>query len=190
MIARILVFAAAIIAVAASAQVSTETVPTTIESDGAANMVSTDTETTITFDKNVRVVGTNIRLTCDFLQVVVTRKGDKGATIGKIDQFRSLLARGNVRIVQQDREAACGRAEVLPDQDKIELTESPVVVFRSDSTSRMAGERITLYRGRRTVDVIKPVTTLPPLKDLGFDEKKLLDPDKDSAPKQNPPKQP
>src|SRR5882672_7943540 len=91
---------------------------TVIESDGRGEMVSTDTETKITLRDNVRVTGTNMKLTCDYLEVVVIRSGDKSATLGKMDKFRSMLATGNVHMIQGEREAACGRAEVLPEQEK------------------------------------------------------------------------
>ncbi len=48
---------------------------------------------------------------------------------------------GDVHIVQSDREAACGRAEVLPDDDKIILSDHPVVkdlanVFKTGTWTR------------------------------------------------------
>ena len=143
--------------------------PTVIESDGRGEMVSTDNETTITFRDNVRVTGTNMRLTCDYLEVVVIRSGDKAATLGKLDKFRSMLATGNVRMVQGDREAACGRAEVLPEQEKVVLSGNPVVVDR-DQNTRIAGEKITMLRGQRRVEVEKPLLTAPEIKDLGVDK--------------------
>jgi lipopolysaccharide export system protein LptA len=142
---------------------------TVIESSGPGEMVSTDTETKITFRDNVRVTGTNMRLTCDYLEVVVIRTGDKSATLGKLDKFRSMLATGNVHMIQGDREAACGRAEVLPEQEKVILSETPVVVDR-DQNTRIAGEKITMLRGQRKVEVEKPVLTAPPIKDLGVDK--------------------
>lgn len=145
--------------------------PTVIESDGRAEMVSTDKETTITFRDNVRVTGTGLRLTCDYLEVVVERTGDLAATLGQMEKFRSLLATGNVRIVQEDREAACGRAEVLPGQDRIVLSQNPVVVLHDENT-RIAGETITMLRGQRQVLVDKPTIVGPPVRDLGFDRQK------------------
>lgn len=142
---------------------------TVIESDGPGEMVSTDTETTITFRDNVRVTGTNMRLTCDYLEVVVIRTGDKTATLGKLDKFRSMLATGNVRMIQGEREAACGRAEVLPEQEKVVLSGNPVVVDH-DQDSRIAGKTITMLRGQRRVIVEEPVLAAPPFKDLGFDQ--------------------
>lgn len=142
---------------------------TVIESDGPGEMVSTDTETTITFRDNVRVTGTNMKLSCDYLEVVVVRTGDKTATLGKLDKFRSMLATGNVRMIQGDREAACGRAEVKPEEEKVVLSGNPVVVDH-DQNTRIAGEKITMLRGRRKVEVEKPILTAPPIKDLGVDK--------------------
>jgi lipopolysaccharide export system protein LptA len=157
-----------LLAATAPAQ-STTPQNTVIESDGPGEMVSTDTETTITFRDNVRVTGTNMKLTCDYLEVVVIRSGDKSATLGKLDRFRSLLATGNVHLVQGDREAACGRAEVRPEEEKVILSGNPVVVDH-DQNTRLAGEKITLLRGQRKVEIEKPVATAPPIKDLGVDK--------------------
>lgn len=181
--ARLRAIAALLLAALVSVRAQdAEPQPTVIESAGPGEMVSTDEETTITFRDRVVVTGTNIRLSCDYLEVVVQRKGDPSATIGKVDKFRSLLATGNVRIVQGDREAVCGRAEVKPDEDKIVLSESPVVAFHGDG-SRLAGSRITMFRGDRRVIVQDPVSTLPPLKDLGFDPLKKTEAPKEDAKK-------
>jgi lipopolysaccharide export system protein LptA len=166
---HLLLPAALLLAAAPALSAAVEETVTTITSDGEADMVSTDQETTITFQQNVVVNGTNLKLTCDYLKVVVLRKGDQTATLGKLDKFRSLLATGNVHLVQGDREAACGRAEVLPAQDRVVLTENPVIVDH-DQNSRIAGEKITLLRGQRQVLVDKPQLTGPAVKDLGFDK--------------------
>lgn len=171
---RLLLLGALFGLASALAQNTPETT-TNIQSDGPGEMVSTDKETTITFRDKVVVTGTNLRLTCDYLKVVVLRTGDPAATLGKVEKFRSLLATGNVVIVQGDREAACGRAEVLPEDDKIILTENPVVVDRVAQT-RLVGERITMFRGERRVLVDKPSVTGPPIRDLGFDKDKPAPP--------------
>jgi lipopolysaccharide export system protein LptA len=132
---------------------------------------STDTETIAVFTGKVVATTTNQRLTCDRLEIIGTRKADSAATIGKIENFKSFVATGNVRIIQGDREAACGRAEVLPEQDRVILTENPVVVDH-DQKTRISGEKITLLRGQRQVLVEKPTLVGPPAKDLGFDKDK------------------
>ena len=96
-------------------------VPTVIESAGPGEIVSTATETTFSFRDQVVVTGTNLRLNCDQLVVVAKRTGDPKATIGKQENFKSLIATGRVRLVQNDREATCDRAEVLPGDDKVTL---------------------------------------------------------------------
>lgn len=125
------------------------------------------------FTGNVVVTGTNLKMTCDRLELIATRLGDKNVTVGKIERFKYLLATGNVRIVQSDREAHCGRAEVFPREDKIILTEKPVVIDGS-SGSVATGEPIELYRGERRVKGDNVKFTFPPIKDLG--------PDKNQAP--------
>ncbi len=147
---------------------------TVITSAGPAEMVSNDKETTITFRDQVVVTGTNMKLSCDYLKVVVVRTGDPAATLGKVDKFRSMLATGNVHMIQGDREAACGRAEVLPEEDRIVLTETPVVVLHNPDF-RGAGKKITMHRGERRVEIDEPILTAPPIKDLGFDKEKKPD---------------
>jgi lipopolysaccharide export system protein LptA len=145
--------------------------PTVIKSD-SAEMVSTDTDTTFTFRHNVEVTGTNLKITCDELVVVANRTGDPKATIGKQDKLRSLVATGHVRILQNDREATCEKAEVLPGDDKAILSGN-LVVRALDNSFVQTGERGTLYRGERRAVIEggpghRPTITLPPLRDLGY----------------------
>jgi lipopolysaccharide export system protein LptA len=150
-------------------------VPTEIES-GSAEMVSTDKETTFTFGQGVTVTATNLKLTCRDLVVVALRSGDPTATIGKQEQFKSMVATGAVRIVQNDREATCERAEVFPGENKVILTGNPRV--RSlDGQYQATGPAMELLRGERRARIIgnateRPRITLPALKDLGYEKEK------------------
>jgi lipopolysaccharide export system protein LptA len=148
---------------------SVEPKSTVITSDGPAEMVSTDKETTFTFKDHVVVTGTNMKMNCDYLEIVVLRSGDQTATVGKTEKFKSMLATGNVLMVMGDREAACGRAEVLPGEEKVVLSEHPVIVDH-DQNTRGAGKKITLLRGQRRVLIEEPEITAPPVKDLGVDK--------------------
>jgi lipopolysaccharide export system protein LptA len=143
--------------------------PTVITSD-RFEMKGTDTETASNFDGHVVVTATGMRLECDHLEVISARMGDKEDTVGQQDRFRSLIATGNVRIVQGDREATCGRAEVLPREDRITLTLNPVVIDRGNNT-RAEGEEIYMLRNERQVRGKNIRITAPPLRDLGFDAK-------------------
>jgi lipopolysaccharide export system protein LptA len=144
---------------------------TTIESTSAES-VSTDTETTTIFHDQVVAVGNDLTLNCDYLKVVATRVGDKTVTLGKYGKFRYMLATGHVRIVQGDRVATCGRAEVFPGEDRVVLTENPVVEIASEGYKAF-GPRMVLYRGQRRA-VIEGLPgqhvhiSLPAIKDLGF----------------------
>jgi lipopolysaccharide export system protein LptA len=144
---------------------------TTIDSISAES-ASSDTETTTTFHDEVVATGNDLTLSCDFLKVVATRIGEKSATLGKYGKFKYLLATGHVRIVQGERVATCGRAEVFPGEDRIVLTESPVVRIETEHYEA-SGPRMVLYRGQRKA-VIEGTAgqrthiTLPAIKDLGF----------------------
>jgi lipopolysaccharide export system protein LptA len=179
---RLFLLVAALAGAARLAAQSADIKPTVIESE-QLDMKSTDTTQTFIFSNKVVVTGTNLHLTCNRLEVVTTRKGDPTATIGKLGNFKSLIATGDVHLVQEDREAACGRAEVLPEDDKIILTENPVVKDLSTGATA-SGPRMELYRGERRA-VISGGTTiaLPPIKDLGFDKNKKPDTPPAESPK-------
>ena len=143
---------------------------------------STDTETIAVFTGKVIATSTNQRLTCDRLEIVTTRKGDPGATISKVEDFKSLVATGNVRIIQGDREAACGRAEVLPGDDKIILSDKPVVVDHTINWT-WTGDELEMLKGERQIHGKNVRFTGPPIKDLGVDKEKPAPPAPE-APKQ------
>ncbi len=139
-------------------------VPTELTSD-FLEMTSTDDETTAVATKNVVLTGTNLRITCDQLTIIATRIGDKDATIGTVERFKYILATGDVRIIQGDRESTSQKAEVFPREDKVVLSVDPVVIDHSNGFVG-AGEKITLFRGKREIQVDKPKFTGPPVSDL------------------------
>lgn len=159
---------------AATAPATAVPLPDTVIEAGTAEVVSTATETTFHLGKGVKVTGTNLQLSCDSLVVVARRTGDPKATLGKQENFKSLIATGNVRILQNDREATCARAEILPGDDKVVLTGAPRI--RSlDGQYQASGDTMTLYRGQRRAVIDsgtggRPTFTLPPLQDLGYDK--------------------
>ncbi len=161
---------------------TTPPVPTVIESDNAES-ISTEKESIFTFRGNVTVTATNLKMTCNELVVIALRTGDAAATLGKQEKFKSLIATGNVHIVQNDREALCGRAAVYPGDDKVELTESPIVRSTKEGWEQ-TGPKMVLYRGERRAVVERtpqerPRLTLPPMKDLGYEKQKPKEKGKD-----------
>lgn len=137
----------------------------------------------------VTLLGTDLKITCDRLEFTALGIGDKSSTLPTLEKFKYMLATGHVVIVQGAREAVCGRAEVLPQDDKVVLTENPSVVDRETGWTN-AGEQITLFHGERRVTVEKPHIVGPSIKDLGFDPAKPATPPPatTAAPKIEPPK--
>lgn len=160
-----------------------EPTPTVITSTDL-DMRSTDFETTSIFTGNVVVTGTNLRITCDRLVVIAVRGGDPQAAVGKFERFKSLLATGRVTIAQGQRTATAGRAEVLPGEDKITLTESPLLTDE-DTKTTFTGDPIILHRGERHVTGRNIRIVAPELKDLGVDKGKR-DPATPPAPPAEP----
>lgn len=120
-------------------------------------------------DRQVSVTGTNLTIVCDHLEVIAVGVEDRDAAVPTLDKFKYLLATGRVRIVQGDREATCGRAEIFPRDDKLVLTEKPVVVDHGINW-RGAGREIIMRRGDRHVQIIDSEFEGPPIRDLGFDK--------------------
>ncbi|MCX6955586.1 MAG: hypothetical protein NTV51_25860 [Verrucomicrobia bacterium] len=166
-------------------------IPTVIESAGPAEMVSSATETTFTFRDQVVVTATNLRLTCDSLVVVAKRTGDPKATLGKQENFKSLVATGHVRLIQAEREALCDRAVVLPGEDKVILTGDPATVRSKDGRQTGTGPELVFFRGEQRIVVQKPRFVLPELKDLGVGKSKATPaatpPAGTAAPAESPP---
>jgi lipopolysaccharide export system protein LptA len=158
--------ASAFAAAAFAAEVAPQ--PTTLDCDHA-ELWSVGAESRGVCTGSVVLIGTNLKITCDKLEFAALGVGDKSGSLPTLDKFQSLLATGHVVIVQGDREAKCGRAEVLPRSDKVILTETPSVVDRGTGWTS-AGDIITMLRGERRVIVEKSRVTGPAIKDLGFDK--------------------
>lgn len=152
-------------------------VPTTVTCEHFES-VSNDQEMTSILTGRVVVTGTNIRITCDRMEIISYRQGAKEQVVARENQFKSLVATGHVKIVQGEREATCGRADVLPGDDKIILTETPMVEDKQHGVT-WTGSSLELYRGQRRVVGKDVVFHGPPVKDLGFDknDKSPLAPD-------------
>lgn len=152
-------------------------VPTVITST-SMEMWSTDTETRSIFRENVTMTGSNIRITCDQLDVTAVRlvgNDDKTATLPPVEKFKSLVATGNVHIIQGDREVTCGRAEVFPREDRVVLTEKPVLID-SSGPYVATGDRIVMLRGERRILGDNIRIQGPAIKDLGVDKNKPAQP--------------
>lgn len=142
--------------------------PTTLTCEHM-DMWSEGEETKAICTGKVTVTGTNLLIVADRLELTATRIGKDSGAVPDLDKFRYLLATGNVSITQGSRVATCGRAEVLPLEEKVVLTENPVVTDKATEFVS-AGDRITMLRGQERVLVENPKFTGPPIKDLGFEK--------------------
>jgi lipopolysaccharide export system protein LptA len=132
-------------------------------------------ETITILTGSVEVTGTNLRITCDRLEIVSTRVGGgAGDLAAKENRFKSLIATGRVRIEQPDsrREATCGRAEILPGDGRVTLTEKPILVDRDEKgvpIQTLAAASMRLFKGDSHVEMDLPEGSSTKLPDLGFE---------------------
>jgi lipopolysaccharide export system protein LptA len=85
------------------------------------------------FTGRVVVIGTNFRMTCQEMTVNFTKDN-------KVD---TIVATGDVVIIQPDRVTHCGHAEYFHDDDKFILTDQPTIL---DHKNQINGTRITIFR--------------------------------------------
>lgn len=116
------------------------------------SMQGGDTHNLFRFEGSVEVADPNLQLTCDLLLVKASRSGgSEEATIGEAGAIESILAEGNVVIVQGGRTAYAERAELLPRGGTVILSGNPRIV---DEQAEVRGWKIILRRGARTAEVI------------------------------------
>ena len=96
-LARLLCFALCATLSALSAKEEATPVPTEITSKHFESR-STDTEMTTLFTGDVVVTGTNLRITCDRIEVVSMRLGEKSDVVAEKNRFKSLVATGSVAV--------------------------------------------------------------------------------------------
>ncbi len=129
------------------------------------------------FENEVLVEGANLVVKCDRLEIVALREAaldQSDAKIGEFGTIQRITASGNVVILQAGRRAEAGRAEVLPGEGKVVLTDSPRVV---DGQGEVRGWRITLLKDEKRAVVEsdpdgggqRSTVRLSKLPDLGFE---------------------
>jgi lipopolysaccharide export system protein LptA len=165
---------------------------TTVTSD-RLEARNTGVEGHYVFIGHVRITGTNLEVTCDRVEVFSVAKPEDGkdSPISDAGNIRRMLATGNVVIAQEARKAECGTAEVLPIEQKIILTDNPIITDEATGVT-MKGTRMTVYRGERYAEIEHPEVVGPALPNLGFATPKPEDgkPAGDTPPAAAPPKQP
>jgi len=174
---RLLITGLLVLAFAARAQpaAGTPAVQPTVVTADRIELVGTETHNFFVYEGNVRVQGTNLTVTAERLEMTAGRRpGSTEGAIGEIGAVELILATGGVVIHQEGREARAGRAEVLPREGKLVLTENPVVEVGG---ATVRGWRITLVQGEKRAYVEanpadgsqRPSVTADAMPDLGFD---------------------
>lgn len=157
----------------------------TVITSNELELVGGDAENRFYFTDNVKITGTNLLATCDYMEVIAARSGPTEKTVGQMGAIQKILMKGNVVIEQAGRVATAGQAEILPHEDVVILTENPMV---KDSQGTVTGYKMELLKGERKAKVYgdpnapdggRTKVTLPGFKDLGFE-------DKEEQPKQQP----
>jgi len=171
--------ASLVLAVPASAGEAAAPQPTELASE-SMEMWSVGAETHAVFTGSVTLTATNLRIVCDRLEIIAEGIEDSDPAAPPLDKFKYLLATGNVRIVQGEREATAARIEVLPREDRVVLTGNPVVTDKATGFTQY-GSRITMLRGERRVIVENSRTLGPPISDLGFEKEAPAEPSPDAA---------
>lgn len=146
--------------------------PQTVISSDRLEMETDGEKAFFLFSDNVKLTGNNLIVTCDRLEVHSNRTGDLDANFGNLSSIEKIVALGNVSISQEGRTARAGRVEVIPAEDKIVLTENPIV---TDAQGAVSGERMIFYRGDRRAVVESGSSgparvVLPAIPNLGFDD--------------------
>ncbi len=124
---------------------------------------------------SVKVTATNLVITCNQIEVFTDAKEKKeNDSIGDFSSIQKVIATGNVRIVQEERIATAGRAEVLPNEDVILLDKDPIV-YQGAITIDGTGAQLKIHRGNGQVEMIGDSThkvriTGPAIQDFGFED--------------------
>ena len=133
-------------------------------------LLTTDKDHQFHFLGDVRIIGHNLSVTCDRLDVFSERSSEDEAAPGGFGSIARILATGRVRIEQKERSAIAGKATIDVNAGTIVLEENPIVF---DDCGKAAGHKIILYRGQRRAEVqgkpgeTRAKVTLPPLRDIG-----------------------
>ncbi|MBO94165.1 MAG: hypothetical protein CMI32_04600 [Opitutales bacterium] len=155
-------------------------------------LLTTDKDHQFHFRGDVRIFGSDLKVSCDSLKVISKRSVDENGTgRGAFGSIANIFADGHVRIEQKERSAVAGKATIDVAAGTIVLEDDPVVF---DDRGKAAGHKIILHRGKRRAEVLgKPgetraEVTLPPIRDLGGTGKVDKDKKKGNAKQPDVPK--
>lgn len=116
----------------------------TIVKSRIVEMLEDPEKTRFIFREDVEVLGTNLKTTCDRLDVTALEVSS-GGEAGQLD-VETIEAIDNVIIHQGERVATTDKAIILPKEGKLTLEGNAVV---NDPQGTVKGHRVILYQGER-----------------------------------------
>jgi len=119
-------------------------------------LVSSDTADRYYFEGDVKIEGTDMHSECGKIEVVMKPQSKKSSA----KRITQIIMTDSVKMVQGLKEATCGRAEFLPEEEMAILSEDPVVYNREDNT-RASGYRMVYRKGRGGVSIEGEQSTVP-----------------------------
>lgn len=139
------------------------------------------------FAGNVTVEGTDLRVSCDELEILSRPEANATDPIAKVGRISFIVAKGNVNIKQVGRVGTADKATIDVPLGIVTMMGSAVL---EDDRGKVTGEVIIMERGKRRAEVRggrgnRPKVELPSLPDLRFGEKKQK-PEEKQGKKQKP----
>lgn len=111
------------------------------------------------FEGNVEIEGSDFKAKCDKIEAQI-----KHAQSGASAKITRIILSGNLQLNQgqDEKKITAGRGDIMPDEEMIMLSDSPIVENRDGSTA--SGTRMTFKRGRKSISIENPRITLPSAK--------------------------
>lgn len=143
---RLLIIRLIVIQFAANLSAAEEnaTQPTTIESD-TAELVTTKAGHRFYFAGKVVVVGTDLLLKCDELEILSKRESNSSKSSAKVGKISLMVARGNVSIKQKGSHGSGDKAIMQAATGLFTLLGSPAVLI--DERGKLEGNEIVFESG-------------------------------------------
>ncbi len=132
-------------AVNLSAGEENATQPTTIDSN-MAELVTTKGGHRFYFSGNVVVVGTDLLLKCDELEILSKRESNSSKSSAKVGKISLMVARGKVSIKQKASLGTGDKATMQADTGIFILHGSPALLI--DERGKLEGKEIVFERGK------------------------------------------
>lgn len=102
---------------------------------------------TYVFDGNVKIRGTDLDGSCNRIELEMQPDSANGKR-----RLERITMTSEVKIIQGLKEVSCGRADIFAPQERVVLSQNPVVINHEDNTSA-EGYRIVYDKGRRSLTV-------------------------------------